>query len=92
MTTFTVDPATLQQLSGTLSNIHAEMQGMQGVATGYEGLLGGSDLEGEVEGFCGHWGYGISQLSAHMADVVQRLNEAAATYNKSEQDIQKAAR
>ena len=67
MTTFTVDPATLQELSSTLSGIHSEMQTMHAVATGYEGLLGGSDLEGEVEHFCSHWGYGIGQLADHMS-------------------------
>jgi hypothetical protein len=92
MATFTVDPTTLQELSGTLSGIHAQMQAMHGVATGYQGLLGGSDLEGEVEGFCSRWGYGISQLSSDMGQVVQRLNDASVTYSRSEQDIQKAAR
>jgi hypothetical protein len=91
MTTFTVDPATLQELSGALSSVHSQMQGMQGVASGYQGLLGGSDLEGGVEEFCGRWGYGITQLSDDMSDVVQRLNDAFVCYSKSEQEIQKAA-
>jgi hypothetical protein len=91
MATFTVDPATLQELSSTLSGIHSEMQNMHGVATGYEGLLGGTDLEGEVQGFCSHWNYGIGQLSDHMGQVVERLNAAAQNYGKSEQEIQKAA-
>ena len=91
MATFTVDPATLRELSGTLSGIHSQMQGMHGVASGYEGLLGGSDLEGEVEHFCSHWGYGIGKLADHMSQVVQRLDAAAAGYAKSEQDIAHAA-
>lgn len=90
MATFTVDPTTLQALSLTVSGIHSEMQGMHGVATGYEGLLGGSDLEGDVEGFCSHWNYGIGQLSQHMAKVVERLNFAADTYGKSEEEIRQA--
>ncbi|HEY3773589.1 MAG TPA: hypothetical protein VGL69_11380 [Solirubrobacteraceae bacterium] len=91
MGTFTVDPASLSGLSSTLSSIHNQMQGMQGVASGYEGLLGGSDLEGEVSSFCSTWHYGISQLGQHMADVVQRLDYAAAGYGKSEQSIVNAA-
>ncbi len=91
MATFTVDPATLQALSGTLSGIHAEMQSMHGVVEGYHGLLGGSDLEGEVESFCSHWGYGIGKLADHMTKVVQRLDAAAAAYAKSEADIAKGA-
>jgi hypothetical protein len=92
MATFTVDPATLQELSSTLSGIHSEMQAMHGVATGYEGLLGGPDLDGEVEGFCSHWGYGIGKLADHMTKVVEHLNAAAATYQKSETDIQTACK
>jgi len=91
MATFTVDPATLSELSSTLSGIHSQMQNMHGVATGYEGLLGGSDLEGDVQGFCSTWNYGIGQLGDHMAKVVQRLNYAAAGYGTSEQDIADAA-
>jgi hypothetical protein len=90
MATFTVDPATLQELSGTLSGIHSQMQSMHGVASGYEGLLGGSDLEGEVGHFCSHWGYGIGQLSDHMGKVIQRLDAAAAVYGKSEHEIGQA--
>jgi hypothetical protein len=90
MTTFTVDPATLQELSSTLSGIHNEMQAMHGVATGFEGLLGGSDLDGQVEGFCSHWGYGIGKLGDHMTKVIEHLNAAAATYGQSETDISQA--
>jgi hypothetical protein len=92
MTTFTVDPATLQELSCTLTGIHSDMQSMNGVASGYEGLLGGSDLEGEVEHFCSHWGYGIGKLADHMSQVVQRLDAAAAGYGKSEQAIVSACK
>lgn len=91
MTTFTVDPATLHELSSTLSGVHSEMQNMHGVATGFEGLLGGSDLEGEVEHFCSHWNYGIGQLADHMSKVVERLNAAAEGYGKSEGYIETAA-
>ena len=91
MAAFTVDPVTLRQLSGTLSGIHSDMQSMHGVATGYEGLLGGGDLEGEVESFCSHWGYGIGQLGDHMGKVVQRLDGAASCYGTSEQRIVSAA-
>ncbi len=91
MAVFTVDPATLSELSSTLSSIHSQMQSMHGVATGYEGLLGGSDLEGEVGHFCSHWGYGIGKLGDHMGKVIERLNHAQTNYSKSEELIQQAA-
>lgn len=91
MTTFTVDPATLRELSSTLTGIHSQMQSMHGTASGYEGLLGGSDLQGEVEHFCSHWGYGIGQISDHMGKVVQHLDYASQGYGTSEQAIVAAA-
>ena len=91
MSTFTVDPATLQELSSTLTGIHSNMSNMHAVASGYEGLLGGSDLEGQVGSFCSHWGYGIGKLHDHMGEVVQRLNYAHTTYNTSEQAIASAS-
>jgi hypothetical protein len=90
MATFTLDPATLDALSSTLSGIHNDMQGMDRAASGYQGLLGGSDLEGELSHFCDHWHYGIGQLSDHMGSVVDRLNAASQTYNGSDQAIQAA--
>jgi hypothetical protein len=90
MATFAVDPATLQALSSTLSGIHSQMEWMHSVASGYEGLLGGGDLEGEVEHFCSHWSYGIGKLGEHMGTVVARLDAAASAYGTSEQEIQSA--
>lgn len=91
MTRFTVDPSTLSALSRNLSGIHDRMQAMNGVAGGYQGMLGGSDLERDVESFCTTWGYGIGQLGDHMASVVQRLDAAASGYSTSEGEIGQAA-
>ncbi len=91
MATFTVDPATLAELSSSLTGIHSGMQTMHGTASGYEGLLGGSDLEGEIGHFCSHWGFGIGKLQDHMGKVVERLNHAHDTYGRSEQSIAAAA-
>jgi hypothetical protein len=92
MATFTVDPATLTELSSTLTGIHSQMQNMKGVATGYEGLLGGSDIEGQVESFCSTWNYGIGQMGDHMKDVITHLDASAQGYGISEGYIAKAAK
>jgi hypothetical protein len=68
------------------------MQGMQGTASGYEGLLGGSDLEDEVGHFCSHWHYGIGLLGDHMTKVIQHLDAAAQGYSDSEQHIEDACK
>jgi hypothetical protein len=90
MATFTVDPATLDELVTRLSHICSDMEGMHTVATGYEGLLGGHDLEGEVEHFSSHWNLGISRLGDHAKKVVQHLQAASATYKTTEGQITQA--
>lgn len=92
MSTFTVDPPSVRQLAGRLGQLCAEMQGMQNVAAGYDGLLGGQALDGEIQSFCGNWDYGVGLLQQHMQHVVQNLGKAAAMYASSEQDIADAAR
>jgi hypothetical protein len=92
MATFTVDPATLRGLAGRLGGLCSQLEGMQAVATGYDGLLGGRALEGEVEHFCSNWHYGIELLEQHMQHVVENLGKAAATYASSEGHIVDACR
>lgn len=90
MSTFTVDTATLEALSGKLSSIHSEMDGMSSLVSVPAGLLGGSDIEGTLSDACNHWHYGTQQLADHMKAVIQRLNAAAQTYAKSEDAVQAA--
>lgn len=90
MTTFTVDPATLQALSGTLNAIHSDMATMSALVSIPQGLLGGSDIEGTLSDACNHWHYGTTKLADHMKGVVQRLDAAAQTYSRSEDAVQAA--
>jgi uncharacterized protein YukE len=90
MTTFTVNPATLEALSGKLSAIHSSMDGMSSLVSIPRGLLGGSDIEGTLNDACNHWHYGTKKLADHMKGVVQRLDAAAQTYNESEDAVQAA--
>jgi hypothetical protein len=90
--TFTVDPATLEALAGTLGGLCAQMEGMHDVASGFEGVLGGRALEGEIEHFCDNWHYGIGLLQQHMQNVVQNLGKAGATYASSEEHVADACR
>jgi uncharacterized protein YukE len=92
MATFTVDPASLRGLAGTLAGLCGQMQAMPDVASGFEGVLGGRALEGEIEHFCSNWHYGIGLLEKHMQNVVENLGKAAATYSSSDQRVAVACR
>lgn len=91
MATFTVDTASLQSLATTLGGLCGQMDAMHDVASGYEGLLGGRDLESMIEKFCSHWHYGIGNLGKDMQHLVEDLGKAAATYRASDQSVAKAA-
>jgi len=90
--TFTVDPASLQALAATLGGLCGQMEAMHDVASGFQGVLGGRALEGEIEHFCDNWHYGIGLLQQHMENVVQNLGKAAATYSRSEHCVAVACR
>jgi hypothetical protein len=92
MATFTVDPASLRALAVTLGGLCGEMDAMHDVASGFEGVLGGRALEGEVQHFCNNWHYGIGLLQKHMQNVVENLGKASATYTSSEQHVTDACR
>lgn len=68
------------------------MQAMHDVASGFEGVLGGRALEGEIEHFCDNWHYGIGLLEQHMQNVVENLGKAATTYSHSEHCVAVACR
>jgi len=90
MATFTVDPATLERLSHTLTGVEAQMQAMNMIVSGYQGLLGGGDIEGTLNDACNHWHYGTQKLNDHMKGVIQRLDAAAQWYSQSEDAVQAA--
>jgi hypothetical protein len=92
MATFTVDPASLRTLAATLGGLCGEMDSMHDVVSGFEGVLGGRALEGEIQSFCDNWHYGIGLLQQHMQNVVENLGKASATYASSEEHVADACR
>jgi hypothetical protein len=84
MSDLTVNPATLVALQATLANLFSGLSSMHSQVSGYQGVLGGSDLEGEVGHFLSRWHDGISLLEGDMKKVVQRLGAAASAYERSE--------
>jgi hypothetical protein len=73
MTTFTVGPATLQELSSTLSGID-RLRDAEHARRGdrVRGLLGGSDLEGEITHFCSNARRYSDQILAELLDRTQK--------------------
>jgi len=91
MTTFTVDPSTLDALEATISGLYDELSGMHCIAPSFSGMLGGSDLEGEVSHFLSAWHSGVSQIEGDMQKVVQALGQAAQRYGQTETSISAAS-
>jgi hypothetical protein len=91
MSTFTVNPSTLEALQRTISSLHEELSRMHCMAPSYSGVLGGSDLEDEVGNFLDAWHTGVALIEEDMQKVVQRLGEAVQGYGQSESFITAAS-
>jgi hypothetical protein len=87
MAAFLVDSRTLLAVRDTLGRLHDQLLGMHTVIWGYWGVLGGRELEGELEHFCGTWHYGVTELTGQITDLMARLVGAAAAYERIEQRI-----
>jgi hypothetical protein len=87
MATFLVDSRTLLVVRDTLGRLHDQLLGMHTVIWSYWGVLGGRELEGELEHFCGTWHYGVTQLAADINGLMGRLTGAAAAYERIERRI-----
>jgi hypothetical protein len=87
MAAFLVDSRTLLAVRDTLGRLHDQLLSMHTVIWGYWGLLGGRELEGELEHFCGTWHYGVTELAGEITDMMARLVQAAAAYERIEQRI-----
>jgi hypothetical protein len=91
MTTFTVDPLTLEALQQTISSLYEELSNMNRCEHSFAGAVGGGDLEGQIKGFIDAWHTGVGLIEGDMQKVVQRLGEAAQAYAQSETYITQAS-
>jgi hypothetical protein len=87
MSGFLVDSSTLLAVRDTLGRLHDQLLSMHSVIYSYWGVLGGRELEGELEHFCGTWHYGVTEIADEIADLMTRLTQAAAAYERIEQRI-----
>ncbi len=90
MSRFVVDSHSLLAVRDRLGYLHDQLLGMHTVAAGYDGVLGGRELEGELQHFCGRWHWGIVQIGEQIMDMMGRLASAAAAYERIEQRVSRA--
>src|ERR1700678_2150684 len=91
MSTFTVDPYTLGELQAYIANLCEDLSSMHTMAASYHGQIGGSPIEGEVTNFLNAWHTGIGMIEGDMQKVVQRLGEAAQSYENTDACVATAA-
>lgn len=87
---FHVDSRTLLAVRDTLGRLHDQLLSMHTTIYGDWGTLGGAELAGELEHFCGTWHYGVTELAVQIQDLMRRLAEAAAAYERIEQRVTRA--
>jgi hypothetical protein len=91
MTTFTVDPATLEALQTTITALCDELSGMHCVMPSFSGRLGGNDLEDEISHFLDSWKSGLDLIEGDIQMVAERLGQAVRSYGQTEAFISAAS-
>jgi hypothetical protein len=90
MSQFIVDSRSLLTVRDTLGRLHDQLLGMHTVIYGYWGALGGRELEGELEHFCGTWHYGVTEVAGEVTHLMGGLAGAAAAYERIEDRVRAA--
>jgi len=85
MSSFTVDPNTMEALRASIVELYLELAGVAHRSTpSYHGVLGGGSLEGEVGSFMDAWRGGLKVIAHDMANVSESLYTAAENYRSSD--------
>ncbi|HET8980122.1 MAG TPA: hypothetical protein VFN87_18360 [Solirubrobacteraceae bacterium] len=87
MSRFVVDSRSLLAVRDALGHLHDRLLGMHTVIWASWGTLGGRELAGELEHFCGTWHYGVREITDEIARLMNRLTEAAAAYERIERRV-----
>jgi hypothetical protein len=90
MASFVVDSRTLLAVRETLGRLQNQLLAMPTVVSGYDGMLGGVELESELEQFCTSWHYGILEVGEQIRELMDALLHAAAAYQQIEDGIRVA--
>jgi hypothetical protein len=91
MSSFTVNPASLDAMAAVLGGLGQQMTAMQKLPASSAAALGGAQVEQAVEDFCSHWQHGVSLLDESLKGLVTNLERAAANYHTSDACIAQAA-
>src|ERR1700761_5134877 len=87
MSRFVVDSTSLMAVRDELGLLHEQLLTMHNVIWGYWGSLGGRELEGELEHFCGTWHYGVTEIAGEVTGMMTRLEDAATAYERIERRV-----
>lgn len=87
MSRFVVDSRSLLAVRDALGHLHERLLRMHIVIRGSWGTLGGPEVAGELEHFCGTWHYGVREITDEIARLMDRLTEAAAAYERIERRV-----
>jgi hypothetical protein len=91
MSTFLVDAQTLLALRERLGQLHGQLLGMPIVLRGFDGLLGGRGVEGELEAFSLRWEADIQGVGGQLTRLMHQLVAAADAYQHIDDGLGGAA-
>lgn len=85
-----VDPEELVALGGQLERMRQDLKGI-GDRLRLDGEAAHPSIVGALERFASQWDYALQKISEHAGGVAANLRAAGAAYERSEQEIARAA-
>jgi predicted Zn-dependent protease len=92
MTTFQVDPSSLEALASQLASIETQMSNIGDVAAQVSATdLGSSSVYSALQDFHDNWSQGLAKISGNISTVTTHLSAAAQAYGTTETALEQAA-
>lgn len=93
MTTFQVDPSSLEGLARQLDAVQSQMSQIGDVAARVSPVdLGSLDVYSALQDFHNDWSQGLAKIGGNISGVTDRLTAAAKSYDHAETSVKHAAR
>lgn len=91
MSQFVVDATSLQALRTELGTLHTRLAALPSVVYGFEGLLGGDNMDQAVEDFCTSWHHSVSEVAGEVHDLMGGLDNAVHAYQEIDDRVRRRA-
>jgi hypothetical protein len=88
---FIVDGSSLDALGAELGQLHTRLLAAPSLVSGFEGLLGGDNMDQAVQDFCTSWHHAVGVVAGEIDDLMGGLQQAAHAYQEIDDRVRQRA-